>query len=156
MSIDALIKVKLAYYNGKLSSIKIIQMLLDGGWTFNDYGASSYLPLGEKEGFGWIIQEDITHDSLMKILEKKELEGEVVGIIMTWQDTNVGGSFLFRSNNELSINLSVNRKTIVNDSMFEITDINWYLFKLLSTFKEDVFVEFFSYEEVIDIVDQYS
>ena len=129
------------------SSIKIIQILLNYGWTFNDEGKVSYLPIGDDDNFDW-QHEKIAVESLMKILEKKEQGKEALGVIMTWGETSIGGAFLFWQNGKILISLIINRKTFLSESMFEITDVNWYLSKLLPAFNQDnFFIESFSYEE---------
>jgi hypothetical protein len=46
----------------------------------------------------------------MNILEEKERRNEPIGVVMTWKNTDIGGSFMFRENNKFSISLNVNRK----------------------------------------------
>jgi len=130
----------------KMSSIKLIQRLLNYGWDLNDNGKVSYLPLGDNDEFAWRA-ESISSESLLAILNEKEQQGELVGIVLTWKDSRVGGDFLVYKDGTLSISLSINRK-IIEDVEGEITDLNWYLVKLLPVFKCDGWqVKSFSYEE---------
>lgn len=48
MLVDASIDIKLAkMQNCKITSVEIIKRLLKFGWTLNDNGKVSYLPLGD-------------------------------------------------------------------------------------------------------------
>ena len=52
--------------------------------------------------------------------------------------------------NPLFVGLTNNRKILVDDGRFKITDVNWYLTKLLPVFNQgDTLVEYFTYEEHI-------
>ena len=62
------------------SKVTIIQKLLDFGWTFNDYGKVSYLPIGDEDNFNWHI-DDISVEKLMMILKEKEKRNEIIGIV---------------------------------------------------------------------------
>lgn len=107
----------------------------------------SYLPLGDDDDFDW-QRDNITVDSLLKVLREKEQKGELVGIVMTWKDTNIGGEFLLRNDGRIFVNLSMNLKLIESGMKIQITDLNWYLIKLLPAFsQDDLQVESFLYEE---------
>lgn len=150
MSIEASIAMRYSM-SGKndLYATQLIKILLLEGWTFNDDGGSSYLPLGETEGFDWVIQEKISSDLLMNILIEKEKCHEIIGVVMTWQDTNVGGSFIFRERDQLSILLNVNRKTICDEYYAQLTDANWYLSRLIPILeKNNIEIYFFAFEQL--------
>jgi hypothetical protein len=69
MSIEASINIKLVeltYENENFSSIKIINLLLNFGWTFNDYGKMSYLPIGDNDNFDW-KREEISIQDFVKV-----------------------------------------------------------------------------------------
>lgn len=148
MSVQASITISFSIIKGRVSPIEIINTLLSKGWTFNDHGGITYLPLGENEGFDWNFQEKISGDLIMEIIKEKEQRQEVIGVAMTWHNTNTGGLFMFREDNQLSILVNINRKTFPDSGGLEITDVNWYLSRLLPVFsKNNLFVEFFSFEE---------
>lgn len=146
MSISASIDVKLKEREGNIvSPMLIIKKLLHYGWTFNDSGRVSYLPLGDSDNYDWQF-ENIDTQSLIAILDEKEKKGEVIGVSMTWKETNIGGSFLFFKNGEVSISLIINRKLLDN---MRHTDVSWYLKRLLPVFNQEDGIELqrFSYEE---------
>ncbi len=149
MSVSSSIDFKLLQgKENQISPINVIQKLLNYGWTLYDKGKISYLPIGDNGDFEW-QWEDISLDSIMQVLSKKEHQKEVIGIVMTWRDTGIGGTFLFWTDRTLTINLTINRKMIVNDLYsINITDINWYLEKLLPVFhKGDILIDSFTYQE---------
>ncbi len=148
MSTDASIDITLTRTDKKnISAMTIIKKLLTHSWTLNDYGKVSYLPIGDNENYSW-EQNDIDVKSILKILEEKERLGEVIGINMTWKETNIGGSFLLWNDGTLSINLNINRQIISNDYGYQITDVNWYLTRLLPALNQDgMVIEYFEYSE---------
>ena len=147
MSISASIDIKIALPDRVTASkIIIIQKLLDFGWTFNDYGKVSYLPIGDEGNFNWHI-DNISVEKLMMILKEKEKRNEIIGIVMTWKETDIGGNVLLIKNGGISLCLTINRRVLVDSS---ITDINWYLVRILPAFcQDDLIVESFSYKECL-------
>lgn len=151
MSVSASIDIELAWRKEiVISKVRLIEKLLDFGWTFNDNGQGSYLPIDDKEDFNW-QRENISPESLMLILKEKEKCDELIGVAMTWEKTGIGGEFLLMSNGVISINLSINRKLFNADIVnTKIMDVNWYLTRLLPVFnQEDIKVESFSYQECV-------
>lgn len=148
MSTEASINIRLFDKKSKgISSIKVIQKLMNYGWTLNDNGKISYLPLGDIDEFDW-KNENISIESLENILIQKEKRNEIVGVVITWKETGVGGTILFGESQSFSINLSINRRMLNDEKMIKITDVNWYLTKLLPALNEDeLVVESISYEE---------
>jgi hypothetical protein len=132
-----------------ISVVQIVEMLLSEGWTFNDGDGSSYLPLCEIEGFHWVIQKKISPEFLMNMLREKESLNECIGVVMTWQDTDVGGSFMFRRSQQFSVLLNVNRKVICDENYTSITDASWYLSHLIPIFdKHGIHIEYFAFEQL--------
>lgn len=144
MSIAASIDIK--YIIGQYGNIKVINKLLQYGWSLNDNGVASYLPFGDEDDFNW-RSENISFDNLMAILQKKEQSGELIGVVLTWKDSGIGGQFLFWNDGHISINLTLKRK-MIETSTTKITDVNWYFTKLLPIFNEvELLVESLAYEE---------
>jgi len=131
-----------------MSPVKVVQTLLDNGWTLNDHGQVSYLLVGDRDDFDWQRQR-IEMATLMEVLKQKEQRGELIGVVMTWKDTGIGGNFLIRNDGWVSVNLSINRKCIDrSEDIGAITDVNWYLIRLLPAFQRNgLLVQSFSYEE---------
>ncbi|GMA97769.1 hypothetical protein [Pelosinus sp. IPA-1] len=147
MSISASIDIKLAFRDSQtISKVALIQSLLDFGWTFKDCGNMTYLPIGDEDKFDWKT-ENISVESLMVLLNEKEKRDEQIGVAMTWKDSGIGGDVLLMKNGEISVSLTINRRVIIDS---DITDVNWYLVKLLPALNDNnLIVESFSYEEHI-------
>lgn len=124
MSVDSGIIIS---YAKKCHSINIIENLLQIGWTINDGGHISYLPLGDDD-FNWQYAELSDWEAVKAVLFQKEQANELIGICLTFEDTNIGFSVLFMSD-RLSIILStiINRVTIAGS---RTTDFSWYLNRL--------------------------
>lgn len=147
MSVSASIDINLVQYQQRVSLLKVIQYLLEYGWSLDYDGKISFLPIGDDDKFNW-QSESMSIESFFHILMKKEKNNEIIGVAMTWSNTGIGGDFLLSKDGKLSVNLSINRKLIESDSSMKITDINWYLVKLLPIFNhKDIQVESFTYEE---------
>jgi hypothetical protein len=143
MSVDATISMCL---NNNYEPLDIIEILLEFGWTLNDYGGISYLPLGDVDAFNWQTQQQMTFEELKKIITSKQQTNEVVGIVMTWKDTLIGCTFLLRKNSILSIGLGVDRQIKELNKNYQITDFNWYLEKLLLPLDDAFDIAYFSCE----------
>lgn len=161
MSISASIDLRIVTFDlsAAIPPMKTIELLMIHGWNpVNPDGEVNYLPLGDNEMFNW-THSKISVASLIKILEEKEHRGELVGVTMTWQNTFIGGQVLLRREKEMlqeetfismSFSLTINRKILTNSDNFKITDVNWYLERLLPIFNQgDTRVEYFTYEENI-------
>lgn len=148
MSISASFDFALVSSQAKtISAVDTIQRMLQFGWVLNDGGVVSYLPLGDKDDYDW-QRANITLEELLPILREKERQDEIIGVSMTWKDTDIGGVFLFRNDGEISISLSINRKVVDGNAGGEVTDVSWYLTKLLPAFSQgDLITESFLYKE---------
>ncbi len=160
MSISASIDFRVIQSNtGKfITPIKTLEILMEYGWSLQRDRYVYYLPLGKDDPFD-CISEVISIESLLKILRKKETQSELIVVSSTWKDTNIGGSlFLYDEKKALedSINTPIgfsidgSRKKIGIGSANEMTDVNWYLEKLLPVFnKNGMYIEYFEYSEHI-------
>lgn len=137
MSMQASIEIEFSNLPQDCENTDLIKILLGGGWTLNDNGGISYLPEGDNDDFDWILRSKISQNELMKILEEKERKKELIGVVLTWQNTNTGGSFLFYPSHEVSVSLIVNRKILHGINNFKMTDSNWYLSRLIPIFYEN-------------------
>jgi len=140
-----------------VSPMKILEKLVSNGWNlFDKKGCVSYLPVGDDDMFNWTGKK-MNGTSLMEILKEKELIGELIGVGLTWKSTGIGGEVLLRQEKEMqrkgihvsmSFCLTRNRKLLSDYDCLKITDVNWYLTKLLPIFNQgNTLVEYFSYEE---------
>lgn len=145
MSVSASIDIQLGKVsNEKISALQVINTFITNKWRIQNDNNISYLPLGDEDSFEW-QSDDISVEQLINIVEKKESHGEIIGILMFWDSTEIGVELLIRSELELSFNLSINRKLIGNT---ENTDINWYIEKIVVLLKENNYIiEYFSFDE---------
>jgi hypothetical protein len=138
MAIKASIEINFSIFHQDNVIIQLIQMLLDSGWTLDNEGKVSYLSPGHNNISDWKTDTHLSYNALMEILAEKDGRKEPVGIILTWHNTNIGGSFIFQTTNEkLSIDLTLNRKIMSGLTNVEITDSNWYFTRLLPIFYEN-------------------
>jgi hypothetical protein len=129
MSAQASIEIRFSTFYQDETITQLIQMLLDGEWTFND--------------------ANISQTKLMKILQEKEQKKETIEVLLTWQNTNFGGTFTFQSKEKLFINLTPNRKTMQGQYDTRMTDSNWYLMRILPIFHEkNIDVYYFQFSEL--------
>lgn len=135
MSVSASINIKLVMLDGKMiSSADIINRLLRCNWTINDNGNISFLPLGDNDDYDW-QNKNINLEQLMNIIVEKEKQNEVIGVTLMWGKTRIGGQLLIWQKGNLSINLTVNRKILNDNTEIDATDVNWYLERILPAFK---------------------
>ncbi len=128
MSVSASIDVKIKVET-KFFVLEVIKLLLAFGWCFNYDGAVFYLPVGDDDNFDW-YSDDISDDDLLDILREKEKLGELIGVAMTWENTGIGGGFLFRSDGTVLLNLNINRRK----AEYGFTDVNWYFSRIIPAF----------------------
>ncbi len=148
MSVDAGIYITLAEHSSKIMlPHNIIAWLLNYGWTLDDGGKTSYLPVNDNESFAW-QNEDISFKSLMNIVLEKESNQEVVGIAITWQNTGIGGTLLLYNNGKITFSVNINRQIIEVPDGTKVTDVTWYLIRFLPALnRSDCWVEHFTYDE---------
>lgn len=150
MSLSASINIQIVSSQNKvISSIEIIKNLMANGWTLNDNGKTSYLPIGDDDDYNWIL-ENIDSEKLLDIFSEKEKRNEIIGVSLTWKDTNIGGMLLIFAEGELSLNLTINKKYISNNFDLKIIDVNWYLEKLIPGLnRKSLKLISFSFEQVL-------
>ena len=120
-----------------------IKALKEFGWMLNHNGAVFYLPLEDDDEFNW-TSANMSDTDLNNILIQKDRLGELIGIAMTWHNTDIGGEFLFRASGLISINLSINRKLTGSN----LTDVNWYLEKIIPALhRGNIQIESISFSE---------
>ena len=151
MSISASIDLHLTgIKHNQKSSIEIIDILIASGWTLVHDGYVTYLPIGDKDSFNWKSTLGMEHQDIEDLMDAKRKANEIIGVTMTWKDTQRGGSFLFwpeGTYETLSLNLHAFRPTKKIAKNYEVTDFQWYLEKLLPPLNDAFGVEYFSCEE---------
>ena len=118
------------FLNGEACPLSIIDGLYEAGWTTNDNGLVCYLPLRDGGLFNW-LRESKSKSELYDILLQKEESDEEIGIVLTWKDTAIGGSFLFYPNGQVLVSFNINRITTEEG----ITDFNWYTEKIIKALR---------------------
>lgn len=148
MSLDTSINIKLVRKGDKkIDSIILIKDLISGGWNIINHNSISYLPIGDNGDYDW-QENDITLYDFLNIVRTKEENSEAIGVMAMWKDSEIGGSFLIYSNLEITFSICINRKKIKLGNNEEMTDINWYIERLIILLKsKNYIVESFSYEE---------
>jgi hypothetical protein len=123
------------------STIELIEILLNNGWSVKDQGHISYLPLDDEDAFNWQHVAIPSWPKIVETLKQKEKNREMIGLVMTWKDVNIGGEFLFfPDGRQLAISWSVNRRTLKHCTDF--TDHSWYLSRILTPLlKECIVIE---------------
>lgn len=125
MSVSATLDIEL--FEGNIDSVEIIECLLRNGWRIEDNGNKVYLPINDDDMFNWQSENIITDYEVIEILRKKNSINEVLGVSLSWLDTNIGGEFLVRQDLSISMSLSNNRQL----NSYGVTDFDWYLSKIV-------------------------
>jgi len=123
------------------SIVDLVEVLLHNGWLVNDHGHISYLPLGDEDAFNWQHAAVESWPKIVETLKQKEKIHELIGLVMTWKGTDIGGEFLFFPDGKrLAVGLSVNRRMLKHCADF--TDHSWYLARILAPLlKECIVIE---------------
>lgn len=141
MSVSADMELRLNSTNCP-TALDIIKALLSFGWCFDDYGKSSFLPIGDID-YEWQSLE-IPDDDLLKIIFEKEKNEEIIGVVMTWKFSKIGGDFLFHKDGLISISLSINRETTLTN----FTDVTWYIDRIIPALqKHGIIIESLTFSE---------
>jgi hypothetical protein len=108
---------------------EIIETLRKYGWTDNDHGSNTYLSMTNNGEFTWERTPLMDRKDVLNLLSEKEKREEAIGIVLLWDDTGIGGSFVFdKKKRRVSVSLMVNRKVL---ERYPVTDISWYLDRLV-------------------------
>jgi hypothetical protein len=123
------------------SILELLEVFLNNGWSFKDHGHISYLPLGDEDASNWQHIALAAWPKIVEVLKQKEKNHELIGLVMTWKDANIGGEFLvFPDGQRLAVSWSVNRKVLKHCAYF--TDHSWYLTRILAPLlKEGIVIE---------------
>lgn len=139
--------IDIRYYSSVATSCEVLKLLLRYGWNLDDYGEITFLPMGDDDRFDW-MSLPYTMDNqrhVLQLLEAKERAQELLGITLQWENSRIGGTVLFYPDQSFSFMATINRRTL---PMLEVTDVNWYLHKLLAPLLENnVGVELIQWSE---------
>ncbi|MGL4695506.1 hypothetical protein [Enterococcus larvae] len=140
MSIQATIDI---YFNeGKrVKHSQILDIFLASDWKNMDNNKFRMLPLGD-EDYSWISYTEDEKEA--KVLLNSKLDaGEVGGIELFYNKSGIGIEMLLFTDSQLSISLSINRKTKFKSH----TDIDWYIEKILLPLEQQIEIESFEFVE---------
>ena len=107
----------------------IVKSLINYGWSFNDYGKISYMT----EDYDWQTANLEDLPTVLGIIKLNIENRKDSGLTLTWQDTSIGGSFMFVRSSEIMFSLIVNPLLLKET---EIIDFSWYIDKLKPLFDE--------------------
>ncbi|TCP64411.1 hypothetical protein [Baia soyae] len=125
MSVQSSIDFELVYRDS--TKMALFQSLMSNGWKYHDEcGKVFYLPVGDIDDYDWQY-EKMSLDQLQELVQRKMDQNEVIGISITWGDTDVGGDFLIWPDGNCSFMVNKNRKILIG----RVTDFSWYLAKLI-------------------------
>lgn len=145
MSVSASIDIKLSAPN--LQQVDVLRLLLKQGWVIYDNGYKSFLPINDKGMFNWQwvpISQFIDAD-LFAILFIKQIFQELIGVSLSWKDTDIGGEFLISDDLTLCISLTNNRRI----NTYGLTDFDWYLSRIIPAIdRDEIFIEDISFTEL--------
>lgn len=103
--------------------LNILSMLDDIGWEFNVDGKLMFLPLDDAGMFNWREVPLSQRTEVEKLLAQKEKLGQLIGVMMTFHNTQSGGQMLYYPREGLlAFNWTIARRELSS----EITDHNWY------------------------------
>ncbi len=122
-------------------SADVVNWLIKTGWSYNDRGHISYLPLGDTESFDWQWVDLNLWPMVSDVMKQKEALGELIGLVVVWEAAGSGGEVLLDpSAGSILFSLTIDRQCI--DRVSEVTDFTWYLARILPALASaDLFVE---------------
>lgn len=140
----------------QITPTRAIDVLLKNGWNLGRDGYVAYSPLGCSSDPYEVVVKKVSEQLLMVELHEKEKCSELINVTMFWGDTEVDIHILLwdeKSAQEQKITTPIvlnmgERTKFLTSSSYEITDVNWYLERILPAFaKDDMYIECFTYEE---------
>lgn len=142
MAREALLTINCNSYSSDI--VDIIKLFNHIGWVFSN-NQMEYLPLKDNDLFGWKC-ETLSYEKLFSIVSQKQINNELIGIILYYNNTDIGIKLLTSNTKEINICLDINRVKIDN----EYTDISWYILKIVVELeKSECIIEEVNYSEYI-------
>lgn len=133
MSVSASIDISILKNNiYNFSAKDLIAIMINNNWDVKKEDKVCYLPLGDNL-FEW-TEKNISYSELMELVTQKEENSETIGLILYWKNTNIGVSMLIFDNLQVSFNITMNRRRLKSVRNMDITDINWYVQKIINCF----------------------
>ena len=109
---------------------RVLEVLSQAGWTLDAEDAICYLPPGHGDGFEWTNVAPAAREEVLAHIRQMDRAGEFLGIVVTWQDTGIGGQLLMLEDRAtFSLSLTVRRRLL--ERCGRATDFSWYVGRLL-------------------------
>lgn len=122
---------------------EIIDVMVQGGWNIVKKGEITYLPLNDHDMFNWTASPKAL-DDFMKLVDQKEMINELIGVELTWLDTNIGGHLLLYSGSDVSFLLNINTKYLQDE--YKIPHFSWYAEKIIGVLIQKYCIQEYSFE----------
>ena len=129
MSVDAGLSLVLVSHGGPKS---ILEALLASKWLRRQEGW--WCVALDEDPSEWHLLSSTDPGGLMTLFQAKMASQQVFGLRLWWEGGDVGGEFLVFPNCQVMFSPSMNRVTLGE----RITDVSWYLSRLLPLFGHDV------------------
>lgn len=110
----------------------LLSQMMRKNWGVMHQGKVCYLPLGDTL-FEW-TEKRISQSKLMEMIEQKEQDNEIIGLMLYWKNTDIGISMLIFPDAKIIFQFMSNRVKLENAFYFDMTDVNWYLERILCCF----------------------
>ncbi|TCP69405.1 hypothetical protein [Baia soyae] len=126
MSVEVSLDFQVVYGEGQ-NIMNLFDGFISNGWQCYDEDRKvRFLPVGDDDNDDW-RDEMMSLTQLREIIKQKMINREVIGVILKWEDTDIGGSLLIWPDGNCSFMANRNRKILIG----RVTDISWYLSKLV-------------------------
>lgn len=130
-SIDIYLTPKSTVNKCRRPICKIIEALIKSGWRYEYGEVVNLLPVGHKDEYTWPGLK-LSHDEFWSILNQKEDIGETIGVSLSWEDTETGGTFLFEQQEckRIIIMFSITYE-IQKINNYDLTNVSWYIERIV-------------------------
>lgn len=129
MSIESMINIK------TVQTEKDINILLEkfhiSKWNYLHENQVTFLPINDDDMYDWKI-ETLDRRDINSIINAKQLNNEKIGIVLYFDDTEIGITLLADNTAEILLSLDINRVSIKNKE----TDMTWYVENLIIPLKK--------------------
>ena len=113
----------------------------------------------DKLSFAAVISAEVSvqytvsasESDLYALIERKRQRKELVGLVLYYRDTEYGITLLADSTSQILIMPNINRKTLIEDDSESITDVSWYIERIIQKLIwYNCGVDAFKFEEYTD------
>lgn len=119
------------HFHGEVNVRRVLDSLEGAGWKPDDHGSVNYLV--EPDFFEWESMELANVAAAYGCLSAAQEAGLSCAIMLTWEDTQIGGSFIFMpSRGEVILSPLIN--TVHRSDFPILIDFEWYLGRLAPAF----------------------